>query len=87
MIIIVGHIGSDAGYTYIDSNGVVHHVPGWAPEQMLEVRAAASVLQSAMEFKTPGMTEATVSAVHEFVKEQLGETFGEKLKDGAVLIL
>jgi hypothetical protein len=86
--IIIGSVGSDAGYWYIDSDGSLHHVGGWAPEQYSEVAQAGKVLQSAVTFKAPGLSEATVSAVHGYLQDQLREHLGDHLPDGsAVLIL
>ena len=86
--IIIGHIGSDAGYTVIGSDGKVHHVGGWGPEALAEVRAATAVLQAATSFKAPGMTERTVESVLDYVQSEIGKNLGDRLPDGsAVLIL
>jgi hypothetical protein len=48
---------------------------------------AAKVMQLAVAFKTPGLTEATVAAVREYVQEQIREYLGEDASSGIVLIL
>ena len=84
--IVIGNPGSDGGYTTI-SNGKVTRHPGWQQEAMVELATAAKVMQSAVSFKKPGLTEATVSAVIEYVEEQIREHLGESVSDGVVLIL
>jgi hypothetical protein len=83
MIVIVGHIGSDAGWTYIDGQGNVHHVGGWAEESMADLRSAVAVMTAASNIKAPGVAEAAIKSVHALVQRELGEHLGE----GGVLVL
>ena len=84
--IVIGNIGSDAGYTVIDGTGV-HHVGGWAPEQYAEVETAGRILRSAIEFKKPGLTEETIKAVVPYLQEQLSEHLGDNLPDGSAVFI
>jgi len=70
--IIIGNIGSDAGYWIIDSTGI-HHVGGWGVERLAEFSAAAGILRQAVQLKTPGVAEAAVKSVLRFAEDQLKE--------------
>ena len=83
MNIIIGHVGSDAGYWVIGPDGRMHHVGGWNPEALLEVSAALNVIKEATRLKTPGLAEAAVKSVMGFVQQQLGD----HVKEGGVLVL
>lgn len=83
MIIISGFLGSDAGWTYIDGEGNIHHVGGWAEEAMSDLRSAVAVMTVASKIKTPGVAQAAIKAVHELVQSELQAHLGE----GGVLVL
>jgi len=68
--IVIGNIGSDAGYWVIDANGI-HHVGGWGIEQMAEFSTATQILRQAVQLKTPGLAEAAVKSVLAFAEGQL----------------
>lgn len=85
MIIILGRIGSDAGYWYIGSDGKVHHVPGWNPEAMAEFEAAISVMRDATRFKAPGLAEAVVNSVLPFAQKEI-RTYFKGAGEGGVLV-
>jgi hypothetical protein len=69
--IVIGNIGSDAGYWVWDGNGW-HHVGGWGVDQLAEVSAALNIMRQATQLKTPGLAEAATKTVAEFVQKQLG---------------
>ncbi len=83
MNLIIGHIGSDAGYWVIGPDGHIHHVPGWSPEAFAELAAAVKVISEATRLKQPGLAEAATKSVMGFVQAQLGE----HLKEGGVLVI
>jgi len=85
MIIILGHIGSDAGYTYIGPDGKIHHVPGWNPEAMVEFDAALSVMRNAAQLKTPGLADAVVKSVLPFAQKEIN-TYFKGAGEGGVLV-
>lgn len=86
-IYFIGNIGSDAGGWYIGADGKIHRVPGWAPEQLTEVTHLLNVLREASQLKTPELAEAITGRVMEMAQRELGEQFGEQLKDGGVIVV
>jgi hypothetical protein len=82
-MIILGNIGSDAGYWEIDENGNIHHVGGWGVDQLAEFKSAASIMGAATQLKTPGLAEAAIKAVHQLAQSQLAE----HVKDGGAVIV
>ncbi|HXP79737.1 MAG TPA: hypothetical protein VN976_07520 [Verrucomicrobiae bacterium] len=85
MIIILGRIGSDAGYTYIGADGKIHHVPGWNPEAMAEFDAAISVMRDATQLKAPGLAEAVVKSVLPFAQKEI-KTYFKDAGEGGVVV-
>lgn len=86
--IVIGHIGSDAGYWYWDGHGW-HHVGGWGPEQLAEVSSALNIIRESTRFKTPGLAEAATRTVTELVQKQLGTLshVKEAGKEGTPLVI
>lgn len=82
-IIIVGRIGSDAGYWVIGPDGQFHHVGGWGPERIAELSSAVAIMRQATQLKTPGLAEAAIKSVIGFAQKELGQ----HLKEGGVLVL
>jgi hypothetical protein len=80
--IVIGNIGSDAGYWVLDGSGL-HHVGGWGVDQMLEVSAALNIMRTAPQLKTPGLAEAVARTVSDFVDTQLKGL----VPDGGVVII
>jgi hypothetical protein len=85
--IIIGRIGSDAGYWYIGPDGKLHHVPGWNPEQLAEVGAAVNIMREATRLKTPGLAEAAIKSVMEFTQKELAAHLKDRGTQGVVLVL
>jgi len=85
MIIIIGRIGSDAGYSYIGSDGKIHHVPGWNPEAMLEFDAALATVRSASQLKAPGVAEGVLKSVLPYLQSQVN-TYFKGAGEGGVLV-
>ena len=85
MIIILGHIGSDAGYWYIGADGKIHHAPGWNPDAMAEFDAALAVMKNAAQLKQSGLAESVVKSVLPFVQNQIN-TYFKGAGEGAVLV-
>lgn len=82
-IIIVG--GTDApGIIITFENGkvVIKRVPGWNPDQFVELGAALNILREATKLKTPGLAEAAAHSVMEFTQKQLDQ----HVKGNAVLV-
>jgi len=85
--IVIGRIGSDAGYWYIGADGKLHHVPGWNPEALAELNAAVNILREATRLKTPGLAEAAIKSVMEFTQKELGTHLKQGAGEGTVLVL
>jgi hypothetical protein len=83
--IVIGNIGSDAGYWVIDENGI-HHVGGWGTEKLAEFSAAANILRQAVQLKTPAVAEAAVKSVVRFAEEQIKANVKES-GQGATVVL
>ena len=75
--IVIGHIGSDAGYWTIENGKLVHH-GGWGIDQLAEVNQAISMLGQATRFKTPALAESLSRTLGEFVQGQLGHIGADK---------
>ena len=76
--------GTDApGRRFNFKTGKWEPVPGWNPEQMVELGIALNILGLASRFKTPGLAEAVTRSVMDFTRKELGEN----LKDGGVLVV
>jgi len=82
-IIVLGHIGSDAGYWVIGQDGKVHHVGGWAPERLAEVHSALNIIREATQLKTPGLAEAAIKSVVGFAQKELQAN----IKEGGAVVL
>src|SRR6202163_2535988 len=84
--IVLGNIGSDAGYWVWDGTGW-RHVGGWGLEQLVEVRAALSVACQSSQFKPPGLGQAIGKTVAEFAQKQLAQHLPEAGKGGTNTII
>jgi hypothetical protein len=84
--IVIGHIGSDAGYWVFDGH-VWRHVGGWQIEQLAEVSSALNIMREATRLKTPGLAEAAAKSVSDFVTKQLGQHLKDSGGAGGVVIL
>jgi hypothetical protein len=83
--IIIGG-GTDAGglsITFENGKVVIKRIPGWNPEQLLELSAALNIIREATKLKTPGLAEAAALSVMKFTQEQLGQ----HVKGNAVLVV
>jgi hypothetical protein len=85
-LIVIGQIGSDAGYWVFENGHWVHH-GGWGIEQLAEVGRALNILGDAARLKTPGLSELVSKSVGEFVTRELGAHLGDHAKGGTVVIV
>jgi hypothetical protein len=86
MFIVIGRIGSDAGYTIIDSTGV-HHVGGWGVDSLQEFVSAVSVMRECSQLKTPGMAETVAKSVYAFAEGELRKHLGERAGTGDTVVI
>ena|SRR5579884_2600235 len=85
--IILGHIGSDAGYWYIGGDGKLHHVGGWQAEEMAELKNAITLLQDAVQIREPGVAEAVTRAIVPFVEKTLTQHVKQDGSDRGIIIV
>jgi hypothetical protein len=77
-IIIVGGTDGPGIRIVPDGHGgwKIERVPGWNPEQMVELGHGLAVISAASRLKTAGLAEQAITAVGGFVEKQLGEHVG-----------
>jgi hypothetical protein len=83
--IVIGNIGSDAGYWVFDGNGW-HHVGGWGVDRLQEVSAALNIMREASRLKTPGLADAATKVVSEFLNKELAGHLKEGGAAGTVIL-
>ena len=86
MYIILGNVGSDAGYWVLDGTGL-HHVGGWGTEALLEVRAGLEVLKASVQLKSPGLAGAVAELVTKAIGPELAEHAGGERGEHTVVII
>jgi|HubBroStandDraft_3_1064219.scaffolds.fasta_scaffold1608056_1 hypothetical protein len=87
MAIIIGHIGSDAGYTILNADGTITHVPGWREGEMEDFVSAAQVVQHASRIKAPGVGAEVVKGARAFLEKQIEAHVKSNPGDRVVLIV
>jgi hypothetical protein len=89
-IIIIGGVGSDAGYWTLENGKLVHH-GGWGADRLAEVSSALSIIGQAAQLKTPGLAETVANGVAAAVEKELTGHLGGQLGAaggaGAVVIV
>jgi hypothetical protein len=77
-ITIVG--GTDAPGIQIVPDGhggwKIKRIPGWNPDQMVDLAHSLTVIGAASRLKTAGLAEQAIKTVGGFVEQQLGEHVG-----------
>jgi hypothetical protein len=76
MQIVIGNIGSDAGYWVLDANGL-HHVGGWGVDSQAETYSAISMLAKMPQLKTPGLAKDASQALLAFVEKEISANVKE----------
>jgi hypothetical protein len=84
--IVIGQIGSDAGYWTLENGHWVHH-GGWSPEALAEVSRAVQIMSEAARMKTPGLADSVTKSVLAHVDKELNSHLGDQLKQGAIIII
>jgi hypothetical protein len=87
MAIIIGHIGSDAGYTIIYPDGTVYHQPGWAEGLVEDFVSAAHVVRYASRIKEPGVGAEVLKGARAFLEKQVEAHVKSNPGDRVVLIV
>ncbi len=87
MAIIIGKIGSDAGYTIIYPDGTVYHSPGWGEGQLDDFMSAVHVIHSASQIKAPGVAAEVLKSARAFVEKELAAHVKFDAGDRVVLLV
>ena len=87
MLVVIGHVGSDAGWSYLGPDGKWHHVGGWGVDAIADVRSALSILGEASRLKAPSVGDGVSKTMFEFVENELTAHLGDKLTQGGVVIV
>jgi hypothetical protein len=85
-MIVIGNIGSDAGYWVLGSDGTWHHEGGWGVESLAEFQAQAQLLAQSARLKTPGLA----NKVGETLQASVSKLIGEHVKgadENAIIII
>ena len=86
-LIILGHIGSDAGYWYVGSDGRLHHVGGWQAEKIAELRSAISILENAVQLKETGVAENITKTVMPLIERELTANMKGQAGENGIIIV
>lgn len=78
--IVIGPIGTDAGYLKIVSDGhggfKIVRVPGWNPEGMHELGAALKAVAAALAIKDPHASSTVLNAAANLAHAEIGRAIG-----------
>lgn len=81
MFFIIGG-GSDAGGWIWDGHKF-RRIPGWNPEELVEITRAVDIIRQVRQFKTPGLAEAIAGRLTEFVQKELSQ----HIEEGGILVI
>ncbi len=84
-LIVLGQVGSDAGYWVFENGHWVHH-GGWGVDSLADVSRGLAILSEAARLKTPGLSGAVSQRLGEVVEKELAAHLGDQLKGGAVVV-
>lgn len=73
--VILGNIGSDAGYWELVDGKLVHH-GGWGIDSLREVQAGIAVLKAATQLRTPELASKIAGLVERAIGSELAEHAG-----------
>jgi hypothetical protein len=85
-MIVLGQIGSDAGY-WVFENGHWVHKGGWAIDALADVSRSLQILGDAARLKTPGLSDHVTRSVTDMLQKELTAHLGDQLKQGGVVII
>jgi hypothetical protein len=71
-LIVIGDVGSDAGYWVLGPDGW-HHVGGWGVDNLVEFQAQLQILAQSAKLKTPGLANRLGEALQGSISKILGE--------------
>jgi hypothetical protein len=73
--IVLGNIGSDAGY-WVFRDGHWEHVGGWGVDSLREVQAGLAVLKASTQMRTPELAQSVAELVTKAIGPELAEHAG-----------
>jgi hypothetical protein len=80
--IVLGDIGSDAGY-WVFRDGQWQHVGGWGVDSIREVQAGLAVLRASTQLRTPELAQS----VAELITKAIGSELAEHAAGGHTVII
>ena len=83
--IVLGQIGSDAGY-WVFENGHWVHKGGWGIDTLVDVTRSLEILGEAARLKTPGLADSVTKSISAYVEKELSTHLGGLLKEGGIII-
>ena len=83
-MIVIGNIGSDAGYWVLGPDGW-HHEGGWGVESLAEVSRAVGLLAQTPQLKTPGLANTVGHGLMKFVEKEIGNHV--KGAEGGIIVV
>jgi hypothetical protein len=87
MIVISGHLGSDAGAVILNSDGSVTVIPGWGQGAFEDFRAAVHVIHGASHIKTPGVAGEVIKGAYKFVESELDKYVKAKQGERVIVLV
>ena len=76
-------VGTDAGGWYIGPDGKIHRVPGWNPEQMVDLVNAVEGFRRVSQIKAPGVADRLNATLFEVVSKEASQ----HLNQGDILVV
>jgi len=70
--IVLGSIGSDAGY-WVFRDGHWEHVGGWGVDALREVQAGIAVLKASSQLRTPELAQSIADLVTKAIGPELAD--------------
>jgi hypothetical protein len=87
MIVISGHLGSDAGAVILNPDGSITVIPGWGQGAFEDFKAAVHVVHGASHIKTPGVAGEVIKSAYAFLESELEKHVKTKEGERVVVLL
>jgi hypothetical protein len=85
-MIVLGKVGSDAGYWSFENGHWVHH-GGWGVDSLADVSRSLEILSEAARLRTPGLADSVSKHLSDVVSRELTAHLGDQLKGGGVVVI
>jgi hypothetical protein len=80
---ILGRVGTDGPIVIFNPDGTITVIPGWRPENLLELSRQATILSEAAQLKTPQLGQSIIKTALAAAQKEIAE----HLQEGDILIL